>query len=109
MIANKMREKNNSWKHGIRRKCFWETGERAENYLIEKEPWTTWERKVITEAECPEKVGGRLAVAMEAALLLGHGERRKEWLQSRKFGRFCNRKGRHFPSNDFQFLCAIGS
>lgn len=109
MIANKMRKKDNSWKRGIRRKCFCETGTHAENRLIEKEPWTIWERKVITEAECPDNVGRRLAIATEAALLIGHVERRKEWLQSRKFGRFCNRKGRHFPSNDFQFLCAIGS
>lgn len=109
MIASKMREKNNSWKHGIRRKCFWETSKRAENYLIEKEPWTIWERKVINEAEGPEKVGERLAIATGAALLIGHVERRKECLQSRKFRGFCNQNGRHFPSNDFQFLCARGS
>lgn len=59
--------------------------------------------------KCPEKVGEELALAKEVILLIEQVERRKEWLQSRKFCRFCERTVRDSPPNDLQVLYEVGS
>lgn len=71
-------------------------------YVYERE-------KAQLRIKCPEKVGQRLALAKEAALLLGQVENSKECVRSRTSSRFCDRKVRNFPSNDFPCLCEVGS
>lgn len=81
-------EKNNSWKHGLR-------GSVSARHLNMLKLWrerSKWERtmksmggkKSKLRVRCPEKVGGKLALVKEAALLTEQVERRKEWLPSRK-------------------------
>lgn len=55
------------------------------------------EKKSKLRIRCPEKVGGKLALVKEAALLTEQVERRKEWLPSRKFFRFYNKDLRNSP------------
>lgn len=65
--------------------------------------------KSTLRVKCPGKVGEELSLAKEVILLIGQVERRKEWLQSRQFHRFCERTVRESPSNDFRFLYEVGS